>query len=192
MMNGLGKGAAGRLETREQAAGIWWLFLVIGVLWLVFALLVFRVDASSVHGIALLTGIVCLAAAGLEFLAAATVHGGWRIVRLLLGLAFVVIGVLAFVHPQNTFSVLATIFAFYLLLSGLFQIAWALVEKHELWWLRLLAGLAEVLLAFWAAGNFGHKAFLLIVWVGAGALIAGITQISYAFELRDHAGPAEA
>ena len=192
MMNGLGKGAAGRLETREQAAGIWWLFLVIGVLWLVFALLVFRVDASSVHGIALLTGLVCLAAAGLEFLAAATVHGGWRIVRLLLGLAFVVIGVLAFVHPQNTFSVLATIFAFYLLLSGLFQIAWALVEKHELWGLRLLAGLAEVLLAFWAAGNFGHKAFLLIVWVGAGALIAGITQISYAFELRDHAGPAEA
>ena len=179
-------------KTGEQAAGIWWLFLVIGVLWLVFALLVFRVDASSVHGIALLTGIVCLAAAGLEFLAAATVHGGWRIVRLLLGLAFIVIAVLTFVHPQNTFSVLATIFAFYLLLSGLFQIAWALVEKHELWWLRLLAGLAEVLLAFWAAGNFGHKAFLLIVWVGAGALIAGITQISYAFELRDRAGPAEA
>jgi len=115
-----------------------------------------------------------------------------RSVAGLVGLAFVVIGVLAFVHPQNTFSVLATIFAFYLLLSGLFQIAWALVEKHELWWLRLLAGLAEVLLAFWAAGNFGHKAFLLIVWVGAGALIAGITQISYAFELREHAGPAEA
>jgi len=179
-------------KTGEQAAGVWWLFLVIGVLWLVFALLVFRVDASSVHGIALLTGIVCLAAAGLEFLGAATVHGGWRIVRLLLGLAFVVIAVLAFVHPQNTFNALATIFAFYLLLSGLFQIAWALVEKHELWWLRLLAGLAEVLLAFWAAGNFGHKAFLLIVWVGAGALIAGITQISYAFELRDRAGPAEA
>src|SRR5690348_17943937 len=101
MMNGLDKGAAGRFETREQAAGIWWLFLVIGVLWLVFALLVFRVDASSVHGIALLTGVVCLAAAGLEFLAAATVHGGWRIVRLLLGLAFVVIAVLAFVHPRS-------------------------------------------------------------------------------------------
>ena len=185
-------GAAGRPATREQAAGVWWLFLVIGVLWLVFALLVFQVDASSVHGIAILTGIVCVAAAGLEFLSAATVHGGWRIVRLLLGLAFVVIGVLAFVHPQNTFSALATIFAFYLLFSGLFQIAWALVEKGELWWLRLLAGLAEVLLAFWAAGNFGHKAFLLIVWVGAGALVAGISQISYAFELRAHAGPADA
>lgn len=191
-MNGLTMSTAGRRATQEQAAGVWWLFLVIGVGWLVFALLVFRVDASSVHGIAILTGIVCLAGAGLEFLSAATVRGGWRIVRLLLGLAFVVIGVLAFVHPENTFSALATIFAFYLLLSGLFQIAWALVERGELWWLRLLAGLAEVLLAFWAAGNFGHKAFLLIVWVGAGALISGIAQISYAFELREHAGLAEA
>jgi short repeat uncharacterized protein DUF308 len=191
-VNNLSLSAAGRPATREQAADVWWLFLVIGVLWLVFALLVFQVDASSVHGIAILTGIVCIAGAGLEFLSAATVHGGWRIVRLLLGAAFVVIGVLAFVHPQNTFSALATIFAFYLLLSGLFQIAWALVEKGELWWLRLVAGLAEVLLAFWAAGNFGHKAFLLIVWVGAGALIAGISQISYAFELRAHAGPADA
>jgi uncharacterized membrane protein HdeD (DUF308 family) len=191
-MNGLTMGARGRGATREQAAGVWWLFLVIGILWLVFALLVFQVDASTVHGIAILTGLVCIGAAGLEFLAAATVHGGWRIVRLLLGAAFVVIGVLAFVHPQNTFSALATIFAFYLLFSGLFQIAWALVEKAEHWWLRLLAGLAEVLLAFWAAGNFGHKAFLLVVWIGAGALVAGITQISYAFELREHAGPAEA
>ncbi len=191
-MNGLTMSASGRAATREQAAGVWWLFLVIGVLWLVFALLVFQVDATTVHGIAILTGVVCVSAAALEFLSAATVRGGWRIVRLLLGLAFVVIGVLAFVHPQDTFNALATIFAFYLLLSGLFQIAWALVEKGELWWLRLLAGLAEVLLAFWAAGNFGHKAFLLIVWVGAGALVAGISQISYAFELREHAGPAEA
>jgi uncharacterized membrane protein HdeD (DUF308 family) len=191
-MNGVSMMAAGRPATRDQAAGVWWLFLVIGVLWLVFALLVFKVDATTVHGIAILTGIVCFAGAGLELVGAATVHGGWRIVRLLLALAFAVIGVLAFVHPENTFSALATIFAFYLLLSGLFQIAWALVEKGELWWVRLLGGLAEVLLAFWAAGNFGHKAFLLIVWVGAGALVAGITQISYAFELRAHAGPAEA
>jgi uncharacterized membrane protein HdeD (DUF308 family) len=179
--------AAGKAASREQAAGVWWFFLLMGCAWLVFALLVFRVDATTVHGIAILTGIVCLAGAGLEFLSAAAVHGGWRIVRILLGLAFVVIGTLAFIHPQNTFRTLATIFAFYLLLAGLFAIVSALVERGELWWLRLLAGLAEVLLAFWAAGNFGHKAFLLIVWVGAGALATGIAQIALAFELRGEA-----
>ena len=41
-----------------------------------------------------------------------------------------------------------------------------------------------MLLAFWAAGNFGHKAFLLIVWIGASALAAGITQIIFGFQLR--------
>ena len=181
-----------RPASREQAAGVWWFFLVIGCLWLVFALLVFRVDATTVHGISILTGIVCMAAAGLELLAAFAQHGWWRIFRLLLALAFVVIGTLAFIHPQNTFRTLATIFAFYLLFSGVFTSAYAIVARGELWWLRLLVGMAEILLAFWAAGNFGHKAFLLIVWVGAGALIAGISQISYAFELRAHAGPAEA
>lgn len=180
-------GAAGKAASREQAQGVWWFFLVIGCLWLVFALLVFRVDATSVHGIAILTGIVCMAGAGLEFLAAATVHGGWRIVRILLGLAFVVIGTLAFIHPENTFRALATIFAFYLLLGGLFLIVSSLLERGELWWLRLLAGLAQVLLAFWAAGDFGRKGFLLIVWIGAGALATGIAQIALAFELRGEA-----
>jgi uncharacterized membrane protein HdeD (DUF308 family) len=175
---------AAKDASREQAAGVWWFFLVIGCLWLVFALLVFRVDATTVHGIAILTGIVCMAGAGLEFLSAAAVHGGWRLARILLGLAFVVVGILAFIHPANTFRALAAIFAFYLLFAGLFAIVSALVERGELWWLRLLAGLAEVLLAFWAAGNFGHKAFLLIVWIGAGALATGIAQIALAFELR--------
>jgi uncharacterized membrane protein HdeD (DUF308 family) len=97
------------------------------------------------------------------------------------------VGILAFIHPANTFRALAAIFAFYLLFAGLFAIVSALVERGELWWLRLLAGLAEVLLAFWAAGNFGHKAFLLIVWIGAGALATGIAQIALAFELRGEA-----
>jgi uncharacterized membrane protein HdeD (DUF308 family) len=184
---GIRTAAAGEAASREQSAGVWWFFLLIGCLWLVFALLVFRVDATTVHGIAILTGIVCMAGAGLEFLSAAAVHGGWRLVRILLGLAFVVVGILAFIHPQNTFRTLATIFAFYLLFSGLFAIVSALLERGELWWLRLLVGLAEVLLAFWAAGNFGHKAFLLIVWIGAGALATGIAQIALAFELRGEA-----
>jgi len=35
-----------------------------------------------------------------------------------------------------------------------------------------------------AAGDFGHKAFLLVVWVGASALAHGVLQIARAFELR--------
>jgi uncharacterized membrane protein HdeD (DUF308 family) len=175
---------AGTVAGGERAAEVWWLFVAIGFLWLVFALLVFQVDATTVHGIAILTGIVCIAGAGIEFLTAAAASGAWRLLRIALGIAFLVIGGLAFAHPQNTFNALAAIFAFYLLFAGVFNIVVALFDRGELWWGQLIIGAVEVLLAFWAAGNFGHKAFLLIVWIGASALAAGITQIIFGFQLR--------
>ena len=185
--------AAGRETEVEQAAEFWWLYVVFGCLWLVFALLVFRVDANTVHGIAILTGIVCLAGAVLELVNAAAESGWWRALRILLGIAFLGIAALAFAHPGNTFGALATIFAFYLLFAGVFNIVIAIYDRErELWWAQLLVGAAEVLLAFWAAGNFGHKAFLLIVWIGASALAAGITQIVFGFRLRAEGREASA
>jgi uncharacterized membrane protein HdeD (DUF308 family) len=89
------------------------------------------------------------------------------------------------VHPGNSFEALATIFAFYLLFRGLFDVVVALVGRgRPLWWLTLALGFVQILLAFWAAGDFGHKAFLLVVWVGASALAHGVLQIVRAFELR--------
>jgi len=61
-----------------------------------------------------------------------------------------------------------------------------LLRGVELWWVGLISGTIQILLAFWAAGDFGHKAFLLVVWVGASALAHGIVQIVTAFRLRPH------
>ena len=36
----------------------------------------------------------------------------------------------------------------------------------------------------WAAGYPGRSASLLVVWVGIGALIRGITQLVLAFQVR--------
>jgi uncharacterized membrane protein HdeD (DUF308 family) len=147
--------------------------------------LVFRLDATSVEGISILFGVVCLAAAGIELAQIGTASGGWRVVRALFGIALFVVGVLAFIHPGNSFAALATIFAFYLLLRGLLDIAASFFLRDvHLWWVGLLTGAVQVALAFWAAGDFGHKAFLLVVWVGASALLAGIRQIVFAFQLR--------
>jgi uncharacterized membrane protein HdeD (DUF308 family) len=172
-------------EAAGSEAGLWWILLVTGSLWIVFALLVFQFDATSVRAISLVIGIVCMAAAVTELFTIGAVHGGRRLARLLLAAAFAVIGVLAFIHPENSFSALATIFAFYLLLRGIFDLVGALAARGtELWWTGLISGPIQILLAFWAAGNFGHKSALLIVWVGASALIQGVVQILRAFELR--------
>ena len=49
-----------------------------------------------------------------------------------------------------------------------------------------------ILLAFWAAGDFGNKAFLLVVWVGASALAHGVLQLVTAFRLRHSPPPLRA
>ena len=172
-------------EDDTQGDPLWWILLVTGTLWSIFAIIVFRFDYTTVTALSILLGTVCIAAGLFEAVAAATAHGWWRIGHIVVAIAFVVIGVLAYAHPGNTFKALATIFAFFLLIRGTFEIiASFLVRPADLWWVGLVSGVVQVLLAFWAAGDFAHKAFLLVVWVGASALVHGIVQIVTAFRIR--------
>ncbi len=179
-------------DGNEGGDPLWWVLLVTGSLWVLFALLVFRFDYTSVSAVSILLGTVVLCAALFEAVAAAGTHGWWRVAHIALAIAFAVIGTLAYIHPENTFNALASIFAFYLFLRGIFDIAIALFARPaELWWVGLISGTVQILLAFWAAGDFGHKAFLLIVWIGASALAHGVVQIVTAFRLR-HGPPLRA
>ena len=169
----------------EGRSPLWWVPLVTGSLWVLFALLVFRFDYTSVSAVSILLGTVVMCGALFEAVAAAGARGWWRAAHIGLAIAFAVIGALAYIHPENTFNALASIFAFYLFLRGIFDIVIALYDRPaELWWIRLVSGVVQILLAFWAAGDFGNKAFLLIVWVGASALAQGVAQIVTAFRLR--------
>jgi uncharacterized membrane protein HdeD (DUF308 family) len=171
----------------QGGTSLWWIPLISGSLWVVFALILFRFDYTTVSALSILVGCVCLAGAGFEAISAFATHGWWRVVNIGVAIVFAIIGVVAFVHPQNTFEALATIFAFFLLIRGTFEVIVAILLRGiELWWIGLISGTIQILLAFWAAGDFGHKAFLLVVWVGASALAHGIVQIVAAFRLRQH------
>jgi uncharacterized membrane protein HdeD (DUF308 family) len=178
----------GELYTGGDAQGdptkLWWIFLVTGSLWVLFSLLLFRFTYASVTAISILMGVVCIAAAIEELILIPTAHGWWRLGRVLLAVAFAAIAIVAFVHPGNTFSALAAIFAFYLMLNGLLSIVLSLAGLLEPRWLGIVSGILMVGLAFWAAGDFGHKEILLLVFIGAGALIHGLVQILLAFHLR--------
>src|SRR5712675_1130714 len=172
-------------ERAENGDPLWWVPLVTGSLWVLFALLVFRFDYTSVTAVSILLGTVLLAAALVEAIAAAGAHGWWRVTHIGLTIAFAVIGVLAYVHPENTFRALAAIFAFFLFLRGIVDvIASFYARPADFWWVGLVSGTVLILLAFWAAGDFGNKAFLLVVWIGASALTQGVLQIVTAFRLR--------
>jgi uncharacterized membrane protein HdeD (DUF308 family) len=173
-------------EVVREAARWWWLFLLGGIAWLVFALVIFRFDITSAASVAILFGIVAIIAGVDEFMAVGVSTTGWKIVHGILGVIFVLVGIFAFIEPGSTFEALAAVVGFFFLFKGVFDIAVAFATKREydLWWLQLVVGLIEIGLAFWVAGSFRDKAILLLVYVGIVALSKGITDIMLAFKLR--------
>ena len=173
-------------EALEAAGRAWWLFLLTGLLWLLLAIIILRFDYTSVTAIAVLFGIVAIAAGVNECFMFAATRGWWKVFHIALALIFIVVGIVAFVHPGGTFEALAAVMAFFLIFKGFFDIVVSIATKEEFhaWWVQLVVGIAEVLIGFWAAGYWGRAAILLVIWVGVIALMRGITEIIFAFKLR--------
>jgi hypothetical protein len=81
-------------EVLEEAAG-WWAFLVTGIGWLVFALLVFEWDYTTVYAISFLFGVIALTAAANEFVSIAVSTIGWKVAHGVLAVLFVIAGIWA-------------------------------------------------------------------------------------------------
>src|SRR6478672_4491522 len=172
----------------------WWLLLITGVGWTLVGLILLRFNYTSVHAISLLFGFVGIAAGVMELFMVFMVRGWWKLLNGVLAVAFFVAGVVAFVHPGDTFLALAAIFSFFLLFAGTFDIIIAISTRHEIevWWLQLIGGIIELELGFWAAGYYGRSATLLIAWVAAFAIIRGVRDVVLAFRVRELQHPAMA
>jgi uncharacterized membrane protein HdeD (DUF308 family) len=170
----------------------WWLLLITGIGWTLVALIVLRFDYTSVNAIAVLFGIVAISAGVLQLGATVMAQGWWRLLYGLLAVAFIVAGIVAFIHPGDTFVALAAVVSFFLVFAGTFDIIAAISARKEVevWWLQLVGGIIELALGFWAAGYYGRSAVLLIAWVAAYTIIRGVTDIVLAFRIREvqHAG----
>ena len=167
-----------------EATRYWWVLLVSGAFWVLLSLAILQFDLRSIWSIAILTGVVLCIAAGTEF-AVATIAPSLRWAHALLGVLFLAGGIAAFVWPESTFVVLADLIGWYLLFLGTFEVVESIATRRtELWWLRLITGVATIAIAFWAVQSFSRSATLLVLWVGLGALFLGFDQIFRAFEFR--------
>ena len=122
-------------EVLEEAAHRWWIFLASGLAWLVFALLVFQWNYTTVYAISILFGITALVAGVNEFFAITVSTTGWKWVHGFLGVLFVIAGIWALVHPHTAFATLAALVAFFLLVVYVGIVA-------------LTRGITEIFLAF--------------------------------------------
>jgi len=166
----------------------WWVFLVRGILAILFGII-----ALAAPGIALLAFIYVFAAYAIldgitaiiiSFRERSFLRTWW--VLLLEGIAGIIFGILAFAWPGETALVLLYLVAIWALVTGIMEIISAFVgpgSAGQRWGLGL-AGLLSIifgiiLIVFPGAG------LLAILWlVGIYAIVFGIALIIYAFQIR--------
>jgi uncharacterized membrane protein HdeD (DUF308 family) len=179
--------AATRERTLGRVLPPWWLMLITGIGWILVGLIVLRFDYTSVSAISLLFGFVALAAGVMEIMVMILAAGWWKLFHIVLAIVFIVTGIVAFIHPGDTFKALAAVFSFFLIFAGTWDVIVSISTRHEIevWWLQLVGGIIELALGFWAAGYYGRSAVLLVAWVAAFALIRGVRDIVLAFRVRE-------
>jgi uncharacterized membrane protein HdeD (DUF308 family) len=165
----------------------WWLLLVTGIGWTVVGAIVLRFDYTSVTAISVLFGIVAIAAGLFEIAVTLMADGWWKLLYGILSVVYIVAGVVAFIHPGDTFVALAAVISFFLIFAGTFDIISAISARRqiEVWWLQLIGGIILLALGFWAAGYYGRSAVLLVAWVAAFAVIHGVRDIVLGFRIRE-------
>jgi uncharacterized membrane protein HdeD (DUF308 family) len=169
-----------------QVARYWWVELLLGVLWVVIAVVVLKFDKASVVTVGVLTGIMFLLFAAEEFVLAA-LDGTARWLWAFFGVLLTAAGIIALIHPTKTFAGFADILGFVFLVIGILWMVQAFAERvfNPLWWLGLISGVLMVILAFWVSGQFFlDRAVTLLVFAGVWAMIKGITDIIRAFQIR--------
>ena len=177
----------GLVSMLQRVASYWWVELLVGVFWIVIAVVVLKFNHASVTTVGILTGIMFLMFAAEEFLLAAIDRRG-RWLWAIFGVLLTASGIVALIHPSNTFAGFADILGFVFLLIGTLWMVQAFAERafNNLWWMTLMSGILMIVLAFWVSGQFFLvRAYTLLIFAGIWAMTTGIIAIIRAFQIRE-------
>jgi uncharacterized membrane protein HdeD (DUF308 family) len=114
-----------------------------------------------------------------------TLMRSWWILALR-GAIAIAFGVLALVWPNITLLVLVALFAAYALLSGAVSVVGAVRnrKRDDNWWVPLLLGLISIGAGIIAVIHPALTALVLVLVMGANALVTGVLDIVAAMRLR--------
>jgi uncharacterized membrane protein HdeD (DUF308 family) len=109
----------------------------------------------------------------------------WRMLALR-GVIAILFGVLALGWPDLTLLALAALFAAYALLTGVVLVSGSayIRKSNEDWWLPLMIGLVSLGAGAIAIVHPGLTALVLVLVIGADAIITGVLDIATAIRLR--------
>jgi uncharacterized membrane protein HdeD (DUF308 family) len=166
----------------------WWAVALRGLAALTFGILTVLWPDISLTALVLLFGSFAIVAGVFNIIAAVRRRRGerrwWAL--LLEGLVSVAVGTVTLIMPELTALALAYVIAAWAILTGILEIAAAIMLRRQIrgeWWLALAGVLSlafGAVLAIWP----GVGALALVLWIGAYAIVVGILLIALGFKLR--------
>jgi uncharacterized membrane protein HdeD (DUF308 family) len=172
------------VEVAEEVAKGWWLYLLAGLISLVFGALILSID-WSVNSLGAFVGALFIIQ-GAAYLITQPLDGGTRSTNVVAGLLGVAAGIALLVWPDRGLYVLAVFIGVFVVVSGVLHVVGAIANRWApLWWLVLILGLIEVPIGIWALRRPGLTLAVVITLVGVWAIVIGIWQILIAFEIRN-------
>jgi uncharacterized membrane protein HdeD (DUF308 family) len=167
----------------------WFLYILSGILWLLLGFVALSYRPSSISVAVIFIAVAFWMGALSSFVIAYTLSGGWRVLAITFGILATFAAVGALVWPGPTLLIVAIFVAWYLLFSGIFELAVALSNTDVRgWWIRLISGIISIGLGAWAIGNPARSVLLLVTVIGIFAIFRGIADLIAGFqfhELRD-------
>ena len=162
----------------------WWVYVVAGIVLLLYGMFVLSLRPSSITSLAVLAGIAFILGGITQFVIAQLLPV-WRWVWYVGAVLGVAAGIAAFVWPDKTLLVLAVFVAWYLAIAGVFTIVAAIIgPRGDYWWMSLVVGVVQIGLGVWAIGSPERELLLLVNLVGIWLVLYGVAQIFTGFAVR--------
>lgn len=176
---------------RAFLAKYWWVFLVRGIVAILFGVLAFALPGITLASLVLVIGAYMLVDGALALWAAVTgqtaIENRWLVG--LQGVLGVAVGVLTFLMPGITAIGLLVFIVAWALAVGVLQIVAAIVLRKEIegeFWLGL-SGALSLLFAILVMVNPEQGAIAIIWAIGAYAIIVGAMLIAFSLGIRKKA-----
>jgi uncharacterized membrane protein HdeD (DUF308 family) len=168
----------------------WWAVALRGAAAVLFGLIAFLMPGVMLGAIVLLFGAYSLVDGIFSIIAgfrAAERHERWWPFALE-GLLSILVGLIAFLMPAAAAFALLFVIAAWAIITGVLRISAAIRLRKEIRgeWMLILNGALSVILGILLIVIPGAGLVTLIWWLGAYAVIWGITLITLAFRLRAH------
>lgn len=163
----------------------WWLYLVFGIVAVLFGMLLITLHKLETTNYAAFLGAFLIIIGGFLLLQALR-RGYIRWLRFAFGVVAICFGIVALAWPGLTLYQLALIFGWSLVVWGTIDIVSAFnITEQTGWWFYLIRGVAAIVIGIWALGHPTQSLQLMSVLLGIAAVIYGIVEILQAFQTKD-------